>query len=402
MNILVFNCGSSSLKFRLIGFPDETECLGGEAQRVGPPTAEPSRIVYRINGSEKVQQIPMRNHHEAFEAVMNLIKTLGNNHIDAVGHRVVHGGNLFSKSSIMHTESIQQLAEISHLAPIHNPPAVKLIKACAERYPRLPQVAVFDTAYHSTIPESAYRYALPDSLYKEEGVRKYGFHGTSHRYVVEEAASFLGKAVDEINGVSCHLGSGGASLCAVQNGCSIDNTMGYSPLQGLVMSTRCGDIDPAIVLNLISEKMGDADLVESQLNKQSGVLGMSGISADIRDVFSRINAPDKKDCRLEAAAGVYLWRIRKYLGAYLFLVEHPEVIIFTDTIGELEPSIRWAVCSNLECFGLQLDYDVNKSQHGFPSLISHPSSKIKALVIATNEELAIARQTVEAVNEQAA
>jgi acetate kinase len=251
---------------------------------------------------------------------------------------------------------------------------------------------VFDTVYHATIPEVARTYALPKDLAAKHGFRKYGFHGTSHQYVAQEAAKLLKIPFADLNAVSCHLGSGGASLCAIVKGRSVDNTMGYSPLQGLVMSTRSGDLDPAAALSLLVRETGDEKSVEAMLNRQSGVLGLSGISADIRDVLGRLAQHDDKDPEaLSLAVQVYFWRIRKYLGAYLAVVGRADCVIFTDTIGEKVPYARWAVTSGLENFGLEIDSEKNNQVGSLPADLSTPDSRVRILTIATNEEVAIAR-----------
>ena len=318
MKVLTLNCGSSSLKYRLIELPLESELAAGEAQRIGPPTAEPSRIMYRQgDGKPQTLLVPMSDHASAFAEIMKLLAGQDGCVPEAVGHRLVHGGSRFGDHVIVTPAMRDDFEQIKSLAPLHNPPAIDLLVACQQRYPTLPQVAVFDTAYHSTIPDYAYTYALPRGLAKRMGIRKYGFHGTSHQYVASEAAKMLGKPLSELNLVSCHLGSGGASLCAIVGGQSVDNTMGFSPLQGLIMSTRCGDLDSGVVLRLLSQSMGDEEAVEALLNRHSGVLGLSGQSADIRDVLAHSGtglAP-----RLELTRQVYLWRIRKYLGSGLVL-----------------------------------------------------------------------------------
>jgi acetate kinase len=248
---------------------------------------------------------------------------------------------------------------------------------------------VFDTAFHSTIPPAARTYALPAKLARKYGYRKYGFHGTSHQYVAQEAAKFLGIPMAELRAVSCHLGSGGASLCAIVNGKSVDNTMGYSPLQGLVMSTRSGDLDPAIALGLVARAQGDSRAVESMLNRRSGLLGLSGVSADIRDLCA--TGDGAQDETMGRAAQVYLWRIRKYLGAYLLVTERPHCIIFTDTIGEKMPAVRWAVTAGLEALGVVLDPLKNAAGLPLPVDLAAAASRVRILAIATNEEVAIAR-----------
>ncbi len=393
MNVLVLNCGSSSLKYRLLAMPEARELAGGEAQRVGPRTAEPSRILHHADGQQTVHTVEMPDHAIAFDEIMRLLAHTGAPRPNALGHRLVHGGTRFSGPTIMDDDALRDLQTIQKLAPLHNPPATALIAACRERYPDLPQVAVFDTAFHATIPACAATYALPRKLTAKLGIRKYGFHGTSHQYVVEEAARFLKKPLAKFSAVSCHLGSGGASLCAVVDGRSVDNTMGFSPLQGLVMSTRCGDLDSTSALRLLIAARGDTDALEKTLNKSSGVLGLSGISGDIRDVLAA-PAPDETDpARRHATSQVYLWRLRKYLGAYLATVGDADAIIFTDTIGETMPGVRAAVCADMDCFGVRMDFQHNAAPLSLPCDVATMDSDIRILVVATNEELAIGRQT---------
>ncbi len=399
MNMLVLNCGSSSLKYRLIAMPAEQELAGGEAQRVGPPTAEPSRIIHRVQGRDtQTHFVPMPDHGTAFREIMTLLASEPHLQVDAVGHRVVHGGDRFRQHTRVDDAAIRSLEEISDLAPLHNPRAVGLLKSCRERYPTLPQVAVFDTVFHSTIPEYARTYALPRHLREDCGIRKYGFHGISHQYVATEAARLLGRPLEQMNAVSCHLGSGGASLCAIVRGRSVDNSMGFSPLQGLIMSTRCGDLDPSVSLQLLALSNGDPDAVEKILNERSGVLGLSGSSADIRDALLRSPPEANAAARSSATAQTYLWRLRKYLGSYLAIVGKPHAVIFTDTIGETVPDVRWAMCSDLECFGVFMDADRNARAATLPADIAMDNSPVRVLVIATNEELAIARFAMNVLN----
>ncbi len=400
MRILVLNCGSSSLKYRLIEMPSERELAGGEAQRVGPPTAEPPRIIHRAEGGEREVRVAMPDHAEAFRQVMKLLGGSPAALPEALGHRLVHGGELFETESVVGRGDLERLSLVEGLAPIHNPPTIALIRACAEIYPELPQVIVPDTAFHAGIPDYARDYALPRELAATLGLRKYGFHGISHEFVVGEAARRLGVPLSRFNAVSCHLGSGGASLCAVRGGRSVDNTMGYSPLQGLVMSTRCGDLGPAATLRLIDHSGGDSRQVERLLNRQSGVLGLSRISADIRDVLKALETGDPRDRSLEAAAQVYLWRLRKYLGAYLLSVGPCHAVIFTDTIGESVPLVRGTTCAAMEDFGVKLDPRLNLDPGPLPADIAADDSAVRVLVVATNEELAIARKTCQALNER--
>ncbi|VGO19935.1 acetate/propionate family kinase [Pontiella sulfatireligans] len=388
MNVLVFNCGSSSLKYRLIAFPSEAEMAAGEAQRVGPATAEPARIYHRTAGCEQqVHYADMPNHGAAFKEVMQLLKAAGLEP-DALGHRTVHGGALFTQPARMDQEAIKRLEGLNDLAPLHNPPTLNLMHSCTQQYPELPQVAVFDTAFHATIPDYAYTYAIPEKLRSRHGLRKYGFHGTSHQFVVEEAARMMERPLAGFSTVSCHLGSGGASLCAVKNGRSVDNTMGYSPLQGLIMSTRCGDIDPALTLSLLTSMHGKEEAVEQVLNRQSGVLGLSGGSGDIRDIL----ADAETDESARDTTSAYTWRIRKYLGAYLAVVGQADAVIFTDTVGEQVAAVREMVCRGLGCFGLKIDPEKNRAVSALPCDVAATDSRVRILVIQTNEELAIARQ----------
>jgi acetate kinase len=392
MRIIVFNCGSSSLKYRLIEMPGENQLAGGEAERVGPKTAEPARIHHQVSGKRETIVVEMPDHATAFAEVMKLLERDPELVPEAIGHRMAHGGPNFKQHVILDNAVMAELERIQELAPIHNPPAVRLVAACRRLYPKLPETVVFDTVFHATIPEVARSYALPAALVAKFGFRKYGFHGTSHQYVAQEAAKLLGVPFDRLNAVSCHLGSGGASLCAIVNGRSIDNTMGYSPLQGLVMSTRSGDLDPAVALTLLVRAAGNGAAVEAMLNRGSGVLGLSGMSADIRDVVARAADGQTADVdQLTVASQVYLWRIRKYLGAYLALVGRAHCVIFTDTIGEKVPYVRWAVTAGLQCFGLDIDPERNDGAGALPADLSTPASRVRILAIATNEEMAIAR-----------
>jgi acetate kinase len=406
MKILVFNCGSSSLKYRIIEMPSQRQLAAGEAQRIGPTTAKPSVIIYTHGqAAEQTTQVPLRDHTEAFIEVMKLLAGDKQFMPDAIAHRFVHGGTIFG-DMVIDDAGVARLSEIAQLAPIHNPPAIALVEACNMQYPALPQVLVFDTAFHATIPPRASTYAISRELRQDLGLRKYGFHGTSHQYVATQAAAMLNKPFDQFTGVSCHLGSGGASLCAIVNGKSVDNTMGYSPLQGLVMSTRCGDLDPAVALGLLASCGGDYDQVEKTLNSRSGILGLTGKSSDIRDSIGAYSGMGVPPMRLTGASPVgvglgrnklatqlYLWRIRKYLGAYLAVVGPADAVIFTDTIGQGLPAVRWAVCTDMEFFGLSIDPAKNNAATAPPADVAAADSKVRIFVIETNEELAIARRS---------
>lgn len=392
MHVLALNCGSSSLKYRLYGFPGGTEAAGGEAVRIGPPTAEPARIIHRCDGNEEIHEIEMPDHSTAFDRVDELLAE-SDLVPEAIGHRMVHGGQEFESHAVVDQKIMPRLRDIQDLAPLHNPPAMNLLDACRRRYPEVPQAVIFDTVFHATIPPHAHTYALPQDLTRELGLRKYGFHGISHQYVTARAAELLEIPVDQFNGVSCHLGSGGASLCAVRHGRSVDNTMGFSPLQGLLMSTRSGDLDPAAVLRLIDHFGTDPDAVEDLLNRQCGVLGLSGLSSDIRDVLGKLDEGHTGDSQLDDAAQAYLWRIRKYLGAYLTAAGEAHAIIFTDTVGEKVPDVRRAVCADMDAFGVRLDPHRNNSPAHLPADVAADNSPVRILVIPTNEELAIATET---------
>jgi len=389
MDIFVLNCGSSSLKYRMISMPSGTEILGGEVQRIGSRTAGPATLTHRVDGSEEVHEINVTSYEEAFAEVMKLVESDPSFPPDVIAHRLVHGGREFPHHAIISERDFPALEKTRDMAPLHNPPVIDLIKEINRRYPSIPQAIILDTAFHSTIPSHAFTYPLPADLRDKYGIRKYGFHGISHQYVSREAAEFLGIPIERFNAVSCHLGSGGASLNAIKNGKSIDNSMGFSPLQGLVMSTRSGDLDPALILKMIAFSAGDFSKVTQILNKASGVLGLSGTTSDIRDVIRKSTITD--DERSQLTLEVYIWRIRKYLGAYLMVVGSADAIIFTDTIGESVPLVREAVCRNLGCFGVELDEWKNKSVKEFPGDVSSPNSKVHILVVKTNEELAIAK-----------
>lgn len=391
MNVLVFNCGSSSLKYRLIAMPGEKQLSSGEAQRIGPPTARPSCLVLHREGQpHETRNIPMRDHAEALQQVVGVLKGTPGAMPDVIGHRLVNGGPTVSDHSFIDDSVLEELVACQDLAPIHNPPAIATIKACREMFPGLPQVVISDTAYHRTIPLHARTYALPQAVSREMGIRKYGYHGISHQYVVTETARLMNIPLDRFRAVSCHLGSGGASLCAVVDGQSVDNTMGYSPLQGLIMSTRCGDLDPGITLRLLADAVGDRNAVEARLNNKSGVLGLSGRSADIRDAIDSTTGDPRND-RDQMTAQVYLWRLKKYLGAYMTLVGRAHAVIFTDTIGETVPRVRETVCSGMNLFGITLDPQRNAAAPSLPVDVAVPHSPVRVWVVATNEEISIAR-----------
>lgn len=393
MNILVINCGSSSLKFQLIDSISEEVLAKGLCERIG---IEGSRLVYQPEGGEKeTTTSPMPNHTQAVKMVLDalvnentgVIKSL--DEVGAVGHRIVHGGEKFASSTIITDEVIEAIKECNELAPLHNPANLIGIDACKEHMPDTPMVGVFDTAFHQTMPEEAYIYGLPYEYYEKYKVRRYGFHGTSHSYVSERVAEILEKPYDSLKTIVCHLGNG-ASICAVKNGKSIDTSMGLTPLEGLIMGTRSGDIDPAI-MEFIAEKenMTIAEVM-NVLNKKSGVFGITGTTSDFRDIME---AKGKGDKRAELALDVFAYRVVKYIGAYTAAMNGVDAIAFTAGLGENNDYIREKICASLEYLGIKIDTEQNKKRED-EMIISTPDSKVKVLKVATNEELKIARETL--------
>lgn len=392
MKILVINTGSSSLKYQLIDTMNETVLAKGNCDRIG---IENSFIKHTKMGADAVViEKDMANHKVAIQQVLNVLtdKEIGviseMSEIAAVGHRVVHGGEKFHESVIIDDEVMTALRACIELAPLHNPPNIIGIEACKEVMPNTPMVAVFDTAFHQTMPKHAYLYALPYEIYEKYGVRKYGFHGTSHKYVANRAAEILGKPIEELKMITCHLGNG-ASVCAVKNGKSIETSMGFTPLAGLAMGTRCGTIDPAVISYLMSkEKMSVKD-INDYLNKKSGVLGISGVSSDFRDIEAAANEGNE---RAALAIEIFCYRVKKYIGEYAAVMDGIDVIVFTAGIGENNPLVRKKILTGLDYMGIDIDWDKNEVK-GKETNISAPTSKITTLVIPTNEELAIARET---------
>lgn len=397
MKVLVINCGSSSLKYQLIDMENEGVLAQGLVERIG---IEGSILTQKVNGEKYIMEEPMESHKDAIRLVLEalvdenhgVIKNM--NEISAVGHRVVHGGEKYSESVLVDDEVMAYLEECVKLAPLHNRPNIIGIEACKALMPNTPMAVVFDTAFHGTMPKEAYSYALPYELYKEHGIRKYGFHGTSHKYVSGKVAEVLGKDIKDLKIVTCHLGNG-VSLTAVKDGKSIDTTMGFTPLAGMPMGTRSGDIDPAIVIYLIKELGYSVDEVNEILNKKSGILGISGLSSDFRDV--RDAAYKKGDERSLLAIDIYTYKIRTQIGAYAAAMGGLDVIVFTAGIGENADMIREGCLKNLEFLGVELDKERNK-QNGEIAEISKEGSKVKVFVIPTNEELMIAKETMELLN----
>lgn len=397
MNVLVINCGSSSLKFQLIN-SDTEQCIAkGLCERIG---IEGSQISYTPAGGEKETKVtPMPDHTEAIRLVLEaltnpktgVVKSL--EEIDAVGHRIVHGGEKFAESTVIDEDVLKAIEECNDLAPLHNPANLIGINACKKLMPSTPMVAVFDTSFHQTMPEEAYMYGLPYEYYKKYKVRRYGFHGTSHSYVSKRAAELLGVPYDSLKIIVCHLGNG-ASISAVKNGKCVDTSMGLTPLEGLIMGTRSGDIDPAIMEYLAKKENMDLPSLMNVLNKKSGVYGLSnGLSSDFRDLEDGYNKGDENAIR---AMKTYCYHVAKYVGSYAAAMNGVDVIAFTAGIGENGPLVRSLVCEHFGFLGVKLDPEKN-AKRGVDLEISTPDSKVKVMMIPTNEELAIARETVRLV-----
>lgn len=397
MNILVINCGSSSLKFQLIDSETEKVLAKGNCERIGID----GRLVYApAGGAKETTDYDMPSHKEAISCMLTaltgdktgVIKELSE--IGAVGHRVVHGGERFTSSVIVNDEVKKAIEECSDLAPLHNPANLIGIHACEELMPGTPNVVVFDTAFHQTMPAKAYMYGLPYRYYEDYRIRKYGFHGTSHSYVSKRAAAFLGEDIKNMKMIVCHLGNG-ASLSAVMNGECIDTSMGLTPLEGLVMGTRSGDVDPSVVEYIAKKENAGVSEVLNILNKQSGLFGLSkNLSSDIRDIWSGIEADNEYAI---LAMDVFCYRIAKYIGSYAAAMNGVDAIVFTAGIGENDHGVREKVCSYLNYLGTTLDLEANNVR-GTEAVISTEDSKVKLLAIPTNEELAIARETFELVS----
>jgi len=393
MNVLVINCGSSSLKFQFINSDTENVMAKGLCERIGID----GRLVYQKDGADKeTTEADMPTHKQAIqmvlEALMNpatgVIKNL--DEVDAVGHRVVHGGEKFASSVIINDEVMAAIEECNDLAPLHNPANLIGIRACQELMPKAPMVAVFDTAFHQTMPEKAYIYGLPYDYYKKYKVRRYGFHGTSHSYVSQHMAEFLHMDYNNSKMIICHLGNG-ASVSAVKNGTSVDTSMGLTPLEGLVMGTRSGDIDPAIMEFIAKKENLDIAGVMNVLNKESGVTGMSGgLSSDFRDLEAEMNSGNENAAR---AVEVFCYRVAKYIGAYAAAMNGVDAIAFTAGIGENANFVRRKVCEYLGYLGITLDQEAN-AKRGTDIVISTSDSKVKVCVIPTDEEMKICKETV--------
>lgn len=397
MKILVINCGSSSLKYQLMDMDNEQVIAKGLAERIG---IEGSVLTHKPEGKEKVVvKKDMKDHKVALEILMNAL--VDENHgviksmdeISAVGHRVVHAGEKFASSVLITDAVMDALKECIDLAPLHNPPNIMGIEACKEILPNVPMVGVFDTAFHQTMPKEAYIYPLPYEYYEKYKIRKYGFHGTSHKYVAQRAASLLNKPIEDLKIITCHLGNG-ASITAVKDGVSIDTSMGFTPLEGLAMGTRCGSIDPAILTFLMEQEGLSSQEINTVLNKKSGVLGISGVSSDFRDIEE---AAKNGNQRAQLALDIFNYRVRTTIGSYTAAMNGVDVIVFTAGLGENSALNRKEICAKLEFLGLFINDSKNNSR-GKETIISTENSKVKVVVIPTDEELMIARDTKEIVS----
>ena len=397
MKILVLNCGSSSIKYKLFDMTTKEVLAQGGIEKIG---LVGSFLKLTLpNGEKKILEKDIPEHTAGIEFILNTlvspeygaIKSL--DEINAVGHRMVHGGERFSESVLLNKEVLDAFIACNDLAPLHNPANLKGVNAVSAILPNVPQVGVFDTAFHQTMPDYAYMYAIPYELYEKYGVRRYGFHGTSHRYVSKRVCEFLGVPYEKQRIITCHIGNGG-SITAVKGGKSIDTSMGLTPVEGLMMGTRVGDVDPG-ALTFIMDKEGlDTKALSNLINKKSGVLGISGISSDMRDIDVAIAQGNE---RAKLALDMYIYRIIKYIGAYTAVLDGVDIIVFTGGVGENQQPLRKAVCDHLSYLGVKIDDEVNAASRGEEKVISAPDSKVKVVVIPTDEEMMIAKDTEDIV-----
>ena len=392
MKVLVVNCGSSSLKYQLIDMESESVLAKGNFERIGEQEAF---VTHKVNGEKYVIKSPVMNHEEALKIVLEqlvhseygVIKALSE--IDAVGHRVVHGGELFDKSAKIDEDTIEKIESCSALAPLHNPAAILGIRACQKAMPGVPMVATFDTAFHQTMPKENYLYPIPYEYYEKYRIRKYGFHGTSHQFVSKIAAEMLGKPIEETKIVTCHLGQG-ASICAIDGGKSIDTSMGLSPLGGIAMVTRSGDLDPSVVTEIMERDNLSAKEVNSLLNKKSGLYGITGLDPDFREI--ELASYKEEYPKAKVAIEMFTKIIAQFVAKYAVSLKGIDAMVFTGGIGENQINIRKKICENLEWMGLKIDLEKNDVR-GEEIKISTEDSKVTVLIIPTNEELVIARDT---------
>lgn len=397
MRILVLNSGSSSIKFQLFAMDTKTSLASGLVEQIGSSS---SRAVLKANGKTYEIKRFIKDHHDGLEAMNELFVTSHTLHdlseLDGIGHRIVHGGESFFSSMIVDDSVIKKIEEISPLAPLHNPGHLAGIKNAMKESKNVPHVVVFDTVFHQSMPEYAYRYALPYDVCKTHHIRKYGFHGTSHRYVCKQAAKMLGIEFDKFNAISLHLGNG-ASACAVQNGKSIDTSMGLSPLEGLIMGTRSGDMDPAVVIYLLNIGVLKWNEIDNFLNKKSGLFGICG-SSDMREVVAKM----QNDERAKLAFEMFCYRVKKYIGSYYAILGRVDALIFTGGIGENAPNTRQKICDELKHLGIHINHDLNFQDMRGERCIDGDDAKIKTLIIPTNEELEIAIETARVIKENKA
>jgi acetate kinase len=398
MNILVINCGSSSIKYKLYEQVEGKTLIEGVVARIGEE--EQSYIDKKINGEKKRIQVPIPTHKVGFETIVDVLldKEEGviseASEISAVGHRVVHGGDMFTESTLIDDTVIAKIEECIPLAPLHNPANLVGIREAQALLSDVPHVAVFDTSFHQTMPEESFLYALPFDFYKKNKIRRYGFHGSSYRYVSQKVAEIEGKNVEDIKMIICHLGNG-ASVAAINKGKSIDTTMGMTPLEGLVMGTRCGDIDPGVLIYMSNELNMSTDEIDKMLNKESGVLGISGVSNDFRDLWE---AEEKGNKNAEFALKMFNQRVKKYIGAYFAELNGIDYLVFTAGIGENDEHVRSHVCENMEALGIKLDLEKNLAFNRKGGVISTDDSPVKILIVPTDEELMIIQDTVALAN----
>lgn len=398
MKILVLNCGSSSVKYKLINTDTDVTMAEGGVEKIGLPDG--FLKFKRPDGSKQIKELGLIDHKQGVEAILDIltdphegcIKSF--NEIDAVGHRIVHGGEKFNQSVLITDEVIQQVKDCYDLAPLHNPANITGIEAITSLMPGVPQVGVFDTAFHQTMPAKSYMYALPYKFYAEDGVRRYGFHGTSHRYVSQRAYDFLGLDPENSKIVTCHIGNGG-SITAVLNGKSVDTSMGLTPTEGLMMGTRVGDVDPGVITYLMNKHGYTSADIQRIINKESGIAGVTEISNDMREIEAADNAGNE---RAHMALEMYEQRIIKYIGAYAAEMGGIDAIIFTGGVGENQTGVRKNVCAPLAFMGVKLNEELNAVTRGTETVISATESKVKVAVIPTDEELMIARDTNQIVS----
>jgi len=393
MKALILNCGSSSIKYKLFDMESEEVIAQGGLERIGLPGSRLKLV--DPNGEKITIERDITGHEEGISFILSVLtdEKIGcikeYNEIDAVGHRVVHGGEKFASSVMIDDEVIAKVVECCELAPLHNPANLEGIYAMQKILPGTPQVAVFDTAFHQTMPDYAYMYGLPYELYTKYGVRRYGFHGTSHRYVSHRACEILNVDFDKQRIITAHIGNGG-SITAIQNGKSVDTSMGLTPVEGLLMGTRCGDVDPGVLTFIMNKEGLDGDKLSNLMNKDSGVLGVSGVSSDMRELEAAVK---EGNMRAVLAQQVYNYRIKKYVGAYAAAMGGVDILVFTGGVGENQTSMRKAVCQDMEYMGIRLDHAINDSLRGREMVISTPDSKVTVIVVPTDEEYVIASDT---------